>query len=123
MLLHVDLEYEVGECTFPSDIGPTGDIAKENKTCAPGRVQFQIRNCQDGTGGGDSDDEEDRRNEGDHICKDEEKSRFIKCEIDECINASKTYETNGKGNVLFHIMSLNDLVYYRFMDTNISLIK
>ena len=80
-------------------------MTKENKTCAPGRVQFQIRSCQDGTGGGDSDDEEDRKNNDDHVCKDEEKSRFIKCEIDECMKATMNYETEGKGNFLWHMIS------------------
>ena len=90
--------YDVGECTFPSELGLPHDVIEQNKTCASGRLQFQIRTCQDGTGGGDSDDNEDRRNKGDHVCKTEEKTRFIKCEIEECKNASKSYAKNGKGN-------------------------
>ena len=90
--------YDVGECTFPSDLGSWKNVTKQSKTCAPGRLQFQIRTCQDGTGGGDSDDNEDRRKKGDHVCKTEEKTRFIPCEIDECIDSSKRYASNGKGS-------------------------
>ena len=88
----------LGQCAFPSEFSPENKIVRYNKTCIPGRVQHQIRSCQDGTGGGDSDDQTENTN-GNHKCRLEEKIRSIECEIDICKNASKNFGEDNKGNL------------------------
>ena len=87
----------LGQCAFPREFSPENKTVGYNKTCIPGRVQHQVRTCQDGTGGGDSDDQTVKRN-GEHKCRLEENIRSIECEIDICKNASKNYRKDKKGN-------------------------
>ena len=87
----------LGQCAFPHEFSPENKSVGYNKTCIPGRVQHQVRTCQDGTGGGDSDDETEKKS-GDHKCRLEEKIRSIECEIEICKNASKKYRKDNKGN-------------------------
>ena len=52
-----------------------------------------MRTCQDGTGGGDSDDREERK-KNNHKCKFEDRIRIIDCGIANCTKPNKSISKN-----------------------------